>query len=139
MLPSPMQLFSTSSAVTTVHVEHPAPPDWEPLNPSNWEGQGQQIGIPEEVSTLISKLLFLTSSCCVFLQPSLRRPQTATFTKTTSAKRISTSSFKVCTRLPGVLQDCCRLDDSAPRCWQSHATLEKNLYWPLERMEAFLP
>ena len=55
MLPSPMQLFSTSSAVTTVHVEHPAPSDrelgnWEPLNPSNWEGQGQQIGIPEEVS-----------------------------------------------------------------------------------------
>ena len=54
MLPSPMQLFSTSSAVTTVHVEHPAPSDrelgnWEPLNPSNWEGQGQQIGIPEEV------------------------------------------------------------------------------------------
>ena len=49
-----MQLFSTSSAVTTVHVEHPPPSDrdlgnWEPLNPSNWEEPGQQIGIPEEV------------------------------------------------------------------------------------------
>jgi len=79
MLPSPMQLFSTSSAVTTVHVEHPPPSDrdlgnWEPLNPSNWEEQGQQIGIPEE--------------------PSLLRPQEATYAKTTSAKRISTSSFK---------------------------------------------
>ena len=31
----------------------------------------------------------------LFFQPSLMRPQTATFTKTTSAKRISTSSFKV--------------------------------------------
>ena len=79
MLPSPMQLFSTSSAVTTVQVEHP-PPDipgnWDPVgNSGNWEGQGQQhqIGVPEE---------------------SLLRPQMATFTKTTSAKRISTSSFK---------------------------------------------
>lgn len=65
MLPSPMQLFSTSSAVTTVHVEHPAPSDrelgnWEPLNPSNWEGQGQQIGIPEEVRN--GKMIFELSS-----------------------------------------------------------------------------
>merc|ERR1712061_348457 len=81
MLPSPMQLFSTSSAVTTVQVEHPPPPsdrdpgNWDPVaNSGNWEGQGQhQIGVPEE---------------------SLLRPQMATFTKTTSAKRISTSSFK---------------------------------------------
>ena len=110
MLPSPMQLFSTSSAVTTVHVEHPPPSDrdpgnWEPLDPSNWEGQGQQIGIPEEVrngersSSITWPSMYKSYSFATFVrlffQPSLMRPQTATFTKTTSAKRISTSSFKV--------------------------------------------
>ena len=89
MLPSPMQLFSS---VTTVQVEHPPPPPPPPEalleheeaaaleQQQQQQEQQQQRHHPETITPRPANLM---------------HPKEAIYTRTTSAKKISTNEFKV--------------------------------------------
>lgn len=85
MLPSPMQLFSS---VTTVQVEHP-PPEAHIEHQEEEDGRGEQ---PKHVEQHPGGVAHPPSS--------LMHPKEAIYTRTTSAKKISTNEFKVIVCLP---------------------------------------